>query len=224
MDLLMNLDALSSSQHLAETLVLPHKTPTALEPFLKHAVEQNTLLCSPFKTRELGQRFTEFSKEMDCLVIAVPHAEGLDWAAQSTDWVVPYCEVNHTELTTRALVMLGDGPVAVTTFALASILFGVEKVFVAFVTPQGTLAVSYRWNEAFLATIETADTAAERYEFDEYRSARAISLGKPVSGCNDVPALVPSLVRLEADGTFQPYEEPNVQLLPFNPYNHGHVV
>jgi hypothetical protein len=220
----MNFEALSSSQYPADTLALPNHVPATLEPLLKQAVEQNTSLCTIVNTTELGKPFSGFSEEMDCLAIAVPDADSVDWATQSTDWVVPYCEVNHAKQTTRALVMLGDGPIAVPTCAIAPKLFGADKVFVVYVTPQGTLAVSYRWNEAFLATIEAADTAAERYEFDEYQSARAISIGKPIVGCSDAPALVPERVTVESDGTFHPFDEPNVQLLPFSPYSPEHVV
>jgi hypothetical protein len=161
----------------------------------------------------------DFNNESLCLVVAIPDANGLNWKAQLTDWVIPYCEVNHLEQTTRALAMLGDGPIAVPTAALAPLLFGVEKALVVFATQQSTVAAAYRWNEKFLATVEAIDTAAEKYEFDEYQSARAVAIGRPIFGCSDAPALVPMPVTLKADGTVQPHEERELQLLPFSPYN-----
>lgn len=212
----MNIDALSSSQNLAEVLALPGHTPAALEPFLKHAVEKQMLLCATFDTADLGQRFSDFSDESLCLAVAVPDSNVLDWAAQLTDWVIPFCEVNHSDRTTRELVMLGDGPVAVPTHAIYPVLVGVDKVLVVFSTQQGTLAAAYTWNEKFLATVEAVDIAAKRYEFDEYKSARAIAIGKPISGCSDAPALVPMPVTLEDNDTARPHEERQVHVYPFS--------
>jgi hypothetical protein len=219
----MNLDALSSSQHLAHMLTLSGHTPAALEPLLKQAIGQNASLCAMFNTKELGQQFSDFSNEPHCLAIAVPDSGILDWTAQLADWIIPYCEVNHKDRTTRALLMLGEGPIAVPTFALAPMLFGVESVLVVFSTREGTLVAAYRWNEKFLATVEAADIAAKNYEFDDYASACAVAIGKPIFGCSEAPASVPLHVSLEADGMFQLYEEPNVQLLPFSPYDPEYV-
>ncbi len=215
----MDFDTLITLPFRAEQLAVPGVAPSVLDSLLQTATDRTVPVCTMVYTHELGQQLGEFVKESVCLAIAIPPDTHLDWTAQTADWLIPYCEVNHLERTTLALVILGDGLVAISTAALAPMLFGVEKVFVVFVAQQGTLAVAYRWNEKCLASVTAADVAAKRYEFDEYGSARAVAIGKPIFGCSDGPALVPMPVALKADGTVEPDIRRELQLRPFSPYN-----
>jgi hypothetical protein len=176
---------------LQERAVFHPSAPTAeLKALLQQATANEQPMCTYIGSAEVDETYQSFLTEPLCFAVALPDASKIDWVNQTTDWLIPYCEVNHLEQIARSLVMLGDGPIAVRTESLAPCLFDARALFVYFVTPEGTLLVKYRWNERLVGSVSAADIAAERYEPDDYESARCIAMGWPVVGVGQEPALI----------------------------------
>ena len=108
----MNFDIDTLRELAADRLSFVSEVPGAMQELATLASTRTTPVCTFRYTNELNGAFGDFVDDSLYLAIAIPDSVEVDWTKQVTDWLIPHCEANHESQTNRALVLLGDGPIA----------------------------------------------------------------------------------------------------------------
>jgi hypothetical protein len=183
--------------------VLITDTPTVLNDLYTQSEDSSQVCCGWLHTRALPSSMQSLISETVVLAIAIPDSISVDWASQTDDWLIPFNETDYVQRLATRLMMLGNGPLVVEMDLAWHAFYGTGgSVFVLYVGASGTRIVKYSWNEKFLYTLDTLyKTAGPNYFHDEEDAEYAMSVGKPIHGCAQVPALLPALYfAVEDDG------------------------
>ncbi|SIT49351.1 conserved hypothetical protein [Paraburkholderia ribeironis] len=174
------------------------------------AAESAVPVCATVDSRILPLALQPQVTESHIVAIAIPHEMELDWDAQTTDQLFPHNEVDYEHRQATTLILLGDGPIAFEPSLVWKPLFGTDgSLFVVFLHRGKTLLIRYRWNERFLATIDSLNASAgDNHKHDDEMAARAIIVMRsPTYGSADSSALVPAAYfDVETDGSLSEYQ------------------
>jgi hypothetical protein len=178
-------------------------TPAVLNDLYERSEDCGQVCCGWLHTRALPSSMQSQISETLVLVIAIPESTRFDWVGQTEDWLIPYNETDYVQQHATRLMMLGHGPLAVEMDLAWHAFYGTEgSVFVLYVGGTGTRIVRYSWNEKFLYTLDALyKTAGPNYVHDEEDAEYAMSIGKPIHGCSQAPAVLPAqYFAIEDDG------------------------
>ncbi|SKC99115.1 hypothetical protein SAMN05445504_7614 [Burkholderia sp. CF099] len=169
-------------------------TPAVLNDLYKQSAHCGQVCCGWLHSRALPPSMKSLISETLVLAIAIPESIRFDWGSQTEDWLIPYNETDYVQQHATRLMMLGNGPLAVEMDLAWHAFYGTDdSVFVLYVGGPGTRIVRYSWNERFLYTLDALyKTAGANYVHDEEDAEYALSIGKPVHGCSQAPAVLPA--------------------------------
>lgn len=174
------------------------------------AAESAVPVCATVDKRIVPLALQLLVAESHIVAFAIPREMELNWAAQTTDNLVPHNEVDYEHRQATTLVLLGDGPIAFEPGIVWKPLFGTDgALFVLFLHRGKTLLVRYGWNERFLATIDGLNVSAgENHKHDDEIAARAIIVMRsPTYGSADTSALAPAAYfDVETDGSLSEFQ------------------
>jgi hypothetical protein len=116
--------------------------------------------------------------EDEVLVITVPPYIGVNWAAQTEDWLTPYNTTDGDDGPLRTMLRLGSNAFAIDLVHHEHVLQQVAtSLIVVYVLPDCIASVRYRWNPMVLETLDQLFQATKFYASIVAEKARRIDSG-----------------------------------------------